>query len=64
MTRLQVVRFSEEYQQVKSRFNETMWGCSLRSIYRIENRELWEEFVGYAKRAQFTVRYGCNYSCY
>ena len=45
---LQVARDSEEFMEVESLFLKTMYNSMLRSVHRIENLELWQEFIGYA----------------
>ena len=42
---LQVAPDSDEYQQIKARFDVTMGGTAITSIHRIQNLELWEEFL-------------------
>ena len=42
---LQVAPESDEYKLIKAKFDATMGGTAIKSIRRIQNLELWDEFL-------------------
>ena len=44
---LQVAPESDEYKLIKAKFDATMGGTAIKRIRRIQNLELWDEFLRY-----------------